>query len=135
MLSVSLSPFSGGAAQPEVLPTAIACAHRHWARCQHRLNCKLQGEISGGTRASCPWPTRIPRHQALCITSSAQHLFRAMCYCAASVSCCLCCRYDSHFPDTLQEEKILPSSDWMCIWVPAAVPSVCSTHHVLTKRV
>lgn len=103
--TMRLSPFPVGASWPEVLPRAIGCANRHWARCQHQFNHKLQGEIRGGTRASCPWPTRTPCHQALLITGSAEHLSSAMCYCTASLPCYLCSRYGSHFPDYLQEEK------------------------------
>lgn len=55
----------------EVVPAAISRANRQRARCQHQLNHKLQGEIGGGTGASCPWPIRIPCHQALCFTGRA----------------------------------------------------------------
>lgn len=85
--TMKLPLFPVGASWPEVLPGAIGSANRHWARCQHQFNHKLQGKIRGGTRASCPWPTRTPCHQALRIMGSAEHLSSAMCHCTASFPC------------------------------------------------
>lgn len=125
-----LSLFPVGASWPEVLPRAIGSANRHWARCQHQFNHKLQGEIRGGTRASCPWPTRTPCHQALRITGSAEHLSSAMCHCTLPPALWA----QGRALIFLQEEKDARIFHSVYVKVPAAVPALCRVHHMLAVR-